>query len=52
MDNIGRNGSRAPFDVPQQSYGTRLILIYSLWKNEQPYDPTKNLKQVLILNAV
>jgi len=22
--NIGRNGSRAPFDVPQQSYGTRL----------------------------
>jgi hypothetical protein len=29
-----------------------LILIYSLWKNEQPYDPTKNLKQVLTLNAV
>lgn len=29
-----------------------LILMYSLWKNEQPYDPTKNLKQELILNAV
>ena len=29
-----------------------LILIYSLWKNEQPYDPDKNLKPVLTLNAV
>ena len=29
-----------------------LILMYSLWKSEQPYNPNKNLKSELILNAV
>ena len=29
-----------------------LILIYSLWKSEQPYDPNKNVNSALTFNTV